>query len=157
MCNNCACRAWRSASASTPCTRNSCPANRGSWDDGWSSWRTRRACTGCTASTASTGWARAPRPVPLAAPEPPRLQLSSQNGAAFPSARLARPRQPAPRPAPGTPTGLRAVPPSRSPVSILLCFVCLLLFRVRRHCSPFNYFIASGTNFIVIGTSRDNW
>lgn len=139
MCNNCGCRAWRSASASTPCTRNSCPASRGSWDDGWSSWRTRRACTASTASTASTGWARAPRPVPLAALEPRPLRLSSQNGAAFPSARSARPRQPAPRPAPGTPTGLRAVPPSRSPVSIPLCFVCLLSFRAFNTNFPANF------------------
>lgn len=106
-------RAWRTASVSTPYTRNSCRASTGSWDGGSSSWRTRPASMAFMRFMASTGSARARRPAPLPLLPPRRCCLS---GAASPNA-LWAPRPPARPEAPVTRIGLQVAHPSRSPVS----------------------------------------
>jgi len=107
------CRIWRIASASTPYRKIICRVSIGSWDDGSSTWA-RSAFTAFTRFMASTDSVRARQP----APPPPLLRPLPRrccpSGAASPSAPWAR-RLPAPL---GAPTGLRAVHPSRSPVSI---------------------------------------
>jgi len=107
------CRIWRIASASTPYRKIICRVSIGSWDDGSSTWA-RSAFTAFTRFMASTDSVRARQPAPPPPLLRPLLRRCCPSGAASPSAPWAR-RLPAPL---GAPTGLRAVHPSRSPVSI---------------------------------------